>query len=149
MTRRAIIVPILLSSLGIIHTRRAHADGDLRKVNHIVFMMQENRSFELMSISRGRSSALITPDRAERVEVLETSSSLFPLLGAKAVHGRLLRADDASAAGEHEKYEDWPPGQQEPVPTPWHVGGHRRQQRAHRNGDKRRPAVGHQHQRIF
>jgi len=25
---------------------RAHADGDLRKVNHFVFMMQENRSFD-------------------------------------------------------------------------------------------------------
>ena len=57
-------------------------------------IQQENRSFELMSISRGRVSTLIGPDQAERVESLETSSSLFPLLGARALHGRLLRADE-------------------------------------------------------
>ena len=55
-------------------------------------IQQENRSFELMSISRGRVGTLIGPDQAERVESLETSSSLFPLLGARAVHGRLLKA---------------------------------------------------------
>jgi predicted permease len=57
-------------------------------------VQQENRSFELMSISRGRVSTLIGPDQAERVESLETSSSLFRLLGARAVHGRLLTADE-------------------------------------------------------
>jgi predicted permease len=57
-------------------------------------IQQENRSFELMSISRGRVSTLMGPNQAERVEALETSSSLFPLLGATAVHGRLLRAED-------------------------------------------------------
>jgi predicted permease len=57
-------------------------------------IQQENRSFELMSISRGRVSTLIGPDQAERVESLETSSSLFPLLGARPVHGRLLRAEE-------------------------------------------------------
>jgi predicted permease len=57
-------------------------------------IQQQNRSFELMSISRGRVATLIGPDRAERVESLETSSSLFPLLGARALHGRLLRGDE-------------------------------------------------------
>jgi predicted permease len=57
-------------------------------------IQQENRSFELMSISRGRVGTLMGPDQAERVEGLETSSSLFPLLGARAVHGRLLRVED-------------------------------------------------------
>jgi predicted permease len=57
-------------------------------------IQQENRSFELMSISRGRAATLMGTDQAERVELLETSSSLFPLLGARAVHGRLLRADE-------------------------------------------------------
>ena len=61
---------------------------------HYLDIQQENRSFELMSISRGRVATLIGPDQAERVESLETSSSLFPLLGARAVHGRLLRADE-------------------------------------------------------
>jgi predicted permease len=61
---------------------------------HYLDIQQENRSFERMSISRGRVSTLMGPDQAERVEGLETSSSLFPLLGARAVHGRLLRADE-------------------------------------------------------
>jgi predicted permease len=61
---------------------------------HYLDIQQENRSFELMSISRGRVSTLLGRDQAERVEGLETSSSLFPLLGARAVHGRLLRADE-------------------------------------------------------
>ena len=57
-------------------------------------IQQENRSFELMSISRGRAATLIGPNQAERVEGIETSSSLFPLLGARALHGRLLRAEE-------------------------------------------------------
>ena len=54
----------------------------------------ENRSFEEMSISRGRSGTLLGAGDAQRVEALETSSSLFTLLGAKPLHGRLLRADE-------------------------------------------------------
>ena len=47
-----------------------------------------------MSISQGRTGTLIGPDEAQRVEALETSSSLFTLLGAKPLHGRLLRPDE-------------------------------------------------------
>ena len=54
----------------------------------------ENRSFEEMSISRGRTATIIGRDQPERVELLETSSSLFTLLGAKPLHGRLLLPDD-------------------------------------------------------
>src|SRR6476619_4725918 len=54
----------------------------------------QNRSFEEMSISQGRSGTLVGLDRAERVETLRTSSSLFHLLGARPLHGRLLVADD-------------------------------------------------------
>ena len=54
----------------------------------------ENRSFDEMSISRGRSGTLIGLTEAQRVEALETSSSLFTLLGARPLHGRLLRADE-------------------------------------------------------
>jgi len=44
----AMITRILLSCIAIvsIHAGRARADGDLHKVNHLVFMMQENRSFD-------------------------------------------------------------------------------------------------------
>src|SRR5688500_151152 len=49
----------------------------------------ENRSFEDMSISRGRSGTLIGRTEAQRVEALETSSNLFRLLGATPLHGRL------------------------------------------------------------
>ncbi|HWK11086.1 MAG TPA: ABC transporter permease [Vicinamibacterales bacterium] len=54
----------------------------------------QNRSFEEMSISQGRAGTLLTRDEAQRVEGLLTSSSLFQLLGAKALYGRLLRADE-------------------------------------------------------
>ena len=54
----------------------------------------ENRSFEEMSISQGRSGTLIGLDEPQRVEGLATSSSLFRLLGAKPIHGRLLQSED-------------------------------------------------------
>src|SRR4030095_3808440 len=54
----------------------------------------ENRSFDEMSISQGRAGTLLGRDEALRVEGLATSSSLFPLLGAKALYGRLLRAEE-------------------------------------------------------
>jgi predicted permease len=54
----------------------------------------ENRSFELTSISQGRSGTLLGLDRPERVQALRTSSSLFQLLGAQPLHGRLLLSDD-------------------------------------------------------
>src|SRR4051812_31453903 len=60
----------------------------------------ENRSFSELSISQGRSGSLIglggqTPfAEPQRVEVLLTSSSLFHMLGAKALYGRLLLPDE-------------------------------------------------------
>ncbi len=53
-----------------------------------------NHSFDEMSISQGRSGTLIRTDDAQRVEALLTSSSLFHLLGAKPLRGRLLQPDD-------------------------------------------------------
>jgi predicted permease len=62
-------------------------------------IQNENTSFESMSISRGRAGTLLAVTgqplpQAERVEALETSSSLFPLLGGRPLHGRLLRPDE-------------------------------------------------------
>ena len=62
----------------------------------------QQRSFEQMSISRGRvttllgrsGNPLVTTAEAQRVETLETSSSLFPLLGARPLLGRLFRAEE-------------------------------------------------------
>ena len=54
----------------------------------------ENRSFEEMSISQGRSGTLLGLDQPERVEALRTSSSLFHLLGARPLYGRLLLPED-------------------------------------------------------
>jgi len=56
----------------------------------------ENHSFEEMSISQGRAGTWLTREDAQRVEGLQTSSSLFHLLGAKALYGRLLRPDEDS-----------------------------------------------------
>jgi len=60
----------------------------------------ENRSFDEMSISQGRSGTMLGLEQPERVEVLSTSSSLFQMLGAKALYGRLLTADD-ERPGKH------------------------------------------------
>ena len=57
-------------------------------------VQNENRSFEEMSISQGRSGTLLGRDQPERVEALRTSSSLFHLLGARPLHGRLLLPED-------------------------------------------------------
>ena len=54
----------------------------------------QSRSFEEMSISQGAGATLITTDRPENVELLFTSSSLFHLLGAKPLYGRLLLPED-------------------------------------------------------
>src|SRR5450432_471957 len=56
-------------------------------------IQNESHSFEETSISHGGSGTLLGPDQPERVEILETSSSLFHLLGAKPLYGRLLRPD--------------------------------------------------------
>jgi predicted permease len=57
-------------------------------------VQNENRSFEAMSMSRGGSGTLLEGDEPQYVESLQTSSSLFPLLGAKPIYGRLLRPDE-------------------------------------------------------
>jgi predicted permease len=62
---------------------------------------QENRSFEEMSISQGRAGTLLGLDRPERVDVLLTSSTLFDLLGATPLRGRLLAAEDETP-GRHQ-----------------------------------------------
>ncbi len=54
----------------------------------------ENRSFEEMSISQGRAGTLITREDAQRVEGILTSSSLFHMLGAMPLYGRLLQPDE-------------------------------------------------------
>jgi predicted permease len=54
----------------------------------------ETRSFDQMSISQGRGGTLIGVSEAQRVEGLATQSTLFTLLGARALHGRLLRTDE-------------------------------------------------------
>ena len=57
-------------------------------------IQNENHSFEEMSISQGRSGTLLGLERPERVEALRTSSSLFHLLGAQPLHGRLFLPEE-------------------------------------------------------
>ena len=54
----------------------------------------QNHSFEEMSISQGSSWTLTGFERPELIEGIRTSSSLFHLLGAKPLIGRLLVAED-------------------------------------------------------
>ena len=65
-----------------------------------VDVKNENRSFDAMSISQGRSGTLLGLEQPERVEILLTSSTLFSLLGAQPHLGRLLTQDD-EVAGKH------------------------------------------------
>jgi predicted permease len=60
-------------------------------------ILKQNRSFEEISISRSNLATLTGLAQPERVEVLATSSNLFRLLGAKALHGRVLLPDDDKA----------------------------------------------------
>ena len=65
-------------------------------------IQNQQRSFAQMSISRGRvttllgrsGNSLVNTENAQSVEALETSSSLFPLLGARPLYGRLFRAEE-------------------------------------------------------
>src|ERR1700733_2508231 len=56
---------------------------DLPSPDEYIDVQNENRSFEEMSISQGGTATLAGLDQPERVELLQTSSSLFHLLGAK------------------------------------------------------------------
>lgn len=57
-------------------------------------IQNQNRSFEEMSISHGGLATLMGLDRPENVEILETSSTLFHLLGATPLMGRLPGRDE-------------------------------------------------------
>ena len=61
---------------------------------HFIDIQSENHSIEEMSISHGGTGTLLGLDQPERVEVLQTSSALFHLLGAKPLYGRLLLPGD-------------------------------------------------------
>src|SRR5262245_56668799 len=54
----------------------------------------ENRSFEELSISQGGMGTLLGFDQPERIDALRTSSSLFHLLGARPLYGRLLLPEE-------------------------------------------------------
>ena len=54
----------------------------------------ENHSFEEMSISQGRTGSLVGIDQPERVDILNTSSGLFRMLGAKPLLGRVLLPEE-------------------------------------------------------
>src|SRR5436309_492171 len=57
-------------------------------------IQNENRSFEELSIARGDEFNLTGRAEPERLMGLRTSSSLFHLLGAKPLFGRLLMPED-------------------------------------------------------
>src|SRR5215475_8305491 len=59
-----------------------------------VDLQNENHSFAEMSLSQGRTGTLIGRDQPERVEALLTTSTLFDLLGARPLYGRLILPED-------------------------------------------------------
>src|SRR5688500_680223 len=60
----------------------------------------ENRSFDLMSLSQGRAGTLLGLEQPERVEVLMTTATLYEMLGARPIFGRLATAED-EVPGKH------------------------------------------------
>ena len=57
-------------------------------------LQNQNHSFEQMALAQSRSFTLMGRDQPERVDVLSTQSSLFPMLGAKAMLGRVLLPEE-------------------------------------------------------
>src|SRR4051812_30236251 len=57
-------------------------------------IQQQNRSFEELAIAQGGTRNLTGRAQPERVEILRTSSNLFPMLGAKPLLGRLLLPEE-------------------------------------------------------
>ncbi|HUL71924.1 MAG TPA: ABC transporter permease [Vicinamibacterales bacterium] len=65
-------------------------------------VQQQNHAFAEMAIAQGRVGTMLATaadsangqSEPQRVEALLTSSSLFPLLGAKPIFGRLLRPEE-------------------------------------------------------
>jgi predicted permease len=69
-------------------------DKDWPSPGQYIDVRSQNRSFVDISISQGAGTTLTGLAQPERVEVLRTSSNLFAQLGAKAMLGRLLLAED-------------------------------------------------------
>jgi predicted permease len=69
-------------------------DKDWPSPGQYIDLRTQNRSFADMSISQGAGTTLTGLAQPERVEILRTSSNLFTQLGAKAMFGRLLQAED-------------------------------------------------------
>src|SRR5215203_1023435 len=82
------------ATLVIVGSLAINIPEDWPSPGQYIDVQTENRSFQEMSISQGRSGTLLGRDQPERVEALRTSSSLFHLLGAKPLHGRLLLPEE-------------------------------------------------------
>src|SRR5207248_6514999 len=57
-------------------------------------IQNENHSFEELAIAKLRSVTLTGIDQPERVDGMQTSSTLFHMLGAKPLLGRLLLPEE-------------------------------------------------------
>ena len=61
---------------------------------HFLDIKAQNRSFEDMALVHGGTRTLTGGEEPVRLEVLRTSSTLFAMLGAQPIMGRLFNADD-------------------------------------------------------
>jgi putative ABC transport system permease protein len=62
-------------------------------------IVTQNHSFETVSISHGGNATITGLERPERVGLLQTSSNLFSLLGAKPLLGRLFTPSEDAPGG--------------------------------------------------
>ena len=61
---------------------------------HFLDVKAQNRSFEDLAIVHGGTRTMTGAEQPVRLEVLRTSSSLFTMLGARPLMGRLFTVDD-------------------------------------------------------
>ena len=57
-------------------------------------LQNQNHSFEQMALAQSRTFTLMGRDQPERLDALSTQSSLFTMLGAKAMLGRVLLPEE-------------------------------------------------------
>lgn len=77
-----------------LHTPALKIFRDWPSPGEYLDLQNENHSFEEMAIAQLNKVTLTGLDQPERIDVMETSSSLLHMLGAKPLLGRLLLAEE-------------------------------------------------------
>src|SRR4030095_4277714 len=77
-----------------IHSAGLGIFQDWPSPGHFLDITAQNRSFEDLAIVHGGTRTMTSGEEPVRLEVLRTSPSLFTMLGAQPLIGRLFTAED-------------------------------------------------------